>query len=66
MERIAIIALSVIIGILIFILTRKNKYDGKFIVERRSEDELLTVLQLECEPISLLQKDKLILKIEKK
>lgn len=66
MERIAIIVLSVIIGILIFMLARKNKYDGKFIVERRSEDELLTVLQLECEPISLLQKDKLILKIEKK
>ena len=67
MEEILIVILSLIIGFVAGCLSNKpGKDDGEFIIKRQSEEELFTVLQLECEPESLLRKNKLILKIVKK
>ncbi len=67
MEEILIVILSLIVGFLAGRLSNKpGKNDGEFIIKRQSEEELFTILQLECGPESLLKKDKLILKIVKK
>lgn len=67
MEEILIVILSLIVGFVAGRLSNNpGKDDGEFIIKRQSEEELFTVLQLECEPESLLRKNKLILKIVKK
>ena len=67
MEEILIVILSLIVGFVAGRLSNKpGKDDGEFIIKRQSKEELFTVLQLECEPESLLRKSKLILKIVKK
>lgn len=57
---------GLLLGFFIYQAIKPREYDGEFTIKRQSEDEMLTILQIDCTPESLFSKKELYLKVIRK
>lgn len=57
---------GLLLGFFIYQAIKPREYDGEFTIKRQSEDEMLTILQIDCAPESLFSKKELYLKVIRK
>lgn len=64
---IVVIIEGLLLGFFIYQTIKPKQYDGKFIIKRQSEDEALTILEINnCLPNDLFKKKELYLQVIKK